>query len=233
MQKQQWMLHLYWIEVNRRNLLSFHSLSPPNRSVLRVWSGVQAALRRGAPSRSSGPIGFFPPNRLPLSLLRRISSGEKPSPHWSSNAQANSANPPEGITKTRWVFCGAIVPDRTLRVSFSEETGHATPAAGVTLYPRLFPPHCDAHSPPPTTGVTTAPTITTTAISPPQILPTPSQISLSGLFHSRNHLQVMLEKQNRYTRMWHIRRFEIKSFKKWQASRLTLNYSMTCWIWLF
>lgn len=59
----------------------------------------------------------------------------------------------------------------------SEETGDATSAEGVILYPSIFPPHRDAHTPPPTTGVTTATTITTTAISPPQTLPTPSLIT--------------------------------------------------------
>lgn len=66
--------------------------SPPNRSVLRVWSGVQAVLRRGAPSRSNRPIGLLSPTHRPLfSLLRRLRSREK-HPHLDpQNVQANSA----------------------------------------------------------------------------------------------------------------------------------------------
>lgn len=79
MQKQQWMLHLYWIEVIRREFALFYPLSLslpfPNRSVLRVWSGVQAALRR-VRTRAEGSRGrsgfFFFWTHRPLSHLRRF-----------------------------------------------------------------------------------------------------------------------------------------------------------------
>lgn len=142
---------------------------------------------RTEPKQPVGRASFS--HTVPLfSLLRRLSSGERhPPPIDPQNAQANSANPPEEATKHGEFSAAQSFRRKTAPSQLSEETGDATPAAGVTLYPCLFPPHCDAHSPPPTTSVTTAPTITTTAISPPQTLPTPSQIRLPAPFHSRNH----------------------------------------------
>lgn len=70
MQKQQWMLHLYWIEVIRRHFLSFHFPSPLPQtvSVLRVWSGVRgcAPPRRTEPKQPVGRSGLFSPTPSPL-----------------------------------------------------------------------------------------------------------------------------------------------------------------------
>lgn len=122
---------------------------PPNRSVLRVCSGVQAALRQGAPRR---PLGREPssPSRH-LSDVKNIGRNVR---HVDllNNARGNSANPPKRAEKrrgkkSRVSHLGQVLKKDASRRS--EETGDGASAAGVTLGQRLFPPHRDAHPPPP------------------------------------------------------------------------------------
>lgn len=70
--------------------------SSPNRSVLRVWSGVQTALRRGAPSPSNRPVGLLSPiHHPPYSPFSGGLSCREKHPHLDpQNAQANSAKTP-------------------------------------------------------------------------------------------------------------------------------------------
>lgn len=140
MQKQKWMLHLYWIEVIRRYLSSRSTLilshPPPSQTVQSWESGpvLGAALRRGAAARSSRPAGLPspPPHRLQLQLWP--AAGSVFVLKENKNAQANSANPPEGReegNKKKDKFSVAV-PEKDARQR-SEETGDSGRAAGVTL----------------------------------------------------------------------------------------------------
>lgn len=127
--------------------------SPPNRSVLRVRSGVRAALRRGAEPEQPADRGFFLPHRpsfsLTLSPVNKKRGEKQPFPmrvvQHKNNLERN---------KTRWVSRREVNPRKAVSQR-SEETGRVTSAAGVTLCPSFFPPHCDALPPPPASGVTT------------------------------------------------------------------------------
>lgn len=152
---------------------------PPNRSVLRVCSGVQAALRQGAPSRPVGreaPSPFYLLSDVQMSgetsatLIFKTMRGEIVQIHLRERKKSRVSHLRQVRRKTRV---------GVLRKQETELQQQASPLASA------FSRHIVTHIPlPQTTGVTTARTITTTTISPPPSLPTPSQIRLSALFDS-------------------------------------------------
>lgn len=200
MQKQQWMLHLYWIEVIRRHFLSFHFPSPPPPNRFSPESLVRSPGLRSAEAHraeEAGRSGLLSPTPSPLffssspALKSKGVGGDNillllllPPLFLQKIAQANSANEKKKQKhlrrkkkkKTRSVSRYSAVRSgfrRKTRVSFPRRCKPQRQASPFTRC--LFPPHRDAHSPPPTISVTTATTITTTAISPPQpSLPSPA-----------------------------------------------------------
>lgn len=153
---------------------------PPNRSVLRVCSGVQAALRQGAPSR---PVGREPSSPFYLlsdiqisgetsaTLIFKTMRGEIVQIHLRERKKSSRVSHLRQVRRKTRVG--------VLRKQETELQQRASPLASA------FSRHIVTHIPlPQTTGVTTARTITTTTISPPPSLPTPSQIRLSALFDS-------------------------------------------------
>ena len=134
---------------------------PPNRSLLRVWPGVVAALRRGAQTR-------------PLPLLSASSPASKRNVRRNDPslniARENSANPPEAANRKKkkraeWVIRGTFAERREAALCGNRRRSSSSRRRPA---PAPFPATSWRTSPlPQTTGVTTARTITTTAISPP------------------------------------------------------------------
>lgn len=198
MQKQQWMLHLYWIEVIRRHFLSLHFPSPPPPNRFSPESLVRSPGLRSAEAHRAEAAGWsvVSPFSHTVPLVFLLFSGVEieggggrqhpppppPSPlvppkncAGKQCKQKEETKTPEEEEEEENTISFTIQRGpfrRKTRVSFPRRCKPQRQASPFTRC--LFPPHRDAHSPPPTTSVTTATTITTTAISPPTpTLPSP------------------------------------------------------------
>lgn len=146
MQKQQWMLHLYWLEVIRRYFVSFLSL--PHPQTVQSWESAPVFRLRSARAHRAGrsvgnlPLLFYLLSDIQISgetsatLIFKTMRGEIVQIHLREREKKEQSESSEAGPKK----------DASRR---SEETGDGAPAAGVTLGQRLFPPHRDAHPPPP------------------------------------------------------------------------------------
>lgn len=74
MQKQQWMLHLYWLEVIRRFFFFFRFFFSPHPQTVQSWeSGPVFRLRSAEAHRADRFLSFSPPLRhLNMETIRHV-----------------------------------------------------------------------------------------------------------------------------------------------------------------